>query len=390
MDVSADSRQLLLLILFRLWRSVAAGIIILVFPYYVLQSLHYDALTLGLLYTAATLATAGFALLFGFLTDLWGHKGTLVLSGILLPVGALLAFGSGRLPVLFLATMLGGFSATGSRAAGSVGGAAQPIQSAVIADLTTVGNRTFYFSLFTFLSGLLGAAGMLAARLFSPRDAFLAAAAASAAGLVFLLPMRLAGKRGEFKRMKSGKVIGKFSLTGALNGISQGLVMPFLIPFFVIVYHVPKSRMAVYGFASELVAAFAILVAPRLERQFGFVKGVAVTRGAGALLLLLLPLTRIFALALVIYMITPALRVVAVPAQQTALTAMVRESEMGRALAMNQVARLTASSGAVAFTGYMFDVSDIALPFYAYALVTGVGLVLYFKFFGARPELRVE
>jgi hypothetical protein len=95
-------------------------------------------------------------------------------------------------------------------------------------------------------------------------------------------------------------------------------------------------------------------------------------------------------LALAVYLITPALRVIAVPAQQTALTAMVRENEMGRALAMNQVARLTASSGAVAFTGYMFDVSDIALPFYAYAAVIGVSLVLYFKFFGARPELRVE
>ena len=388
--MSHNSKQLVLLILFRLTRSVAAGIIILVFPYYVLQSLHYSALELGLLYTAATVATAAFALLFGFLTDLWGHKGTLVLAGILLPAGALLAFSSGKLPVLFIATMLGGFSATGSRAAGSVGGAAQPIQTAVIADFTTVENRTFYFSLFTFLSGLLGAAGMLAARLFSPRDAFLAAAAVSAAGLAFLLPMKLSGKRGEFRRMKSGKVIGKFSLTGALNGVSQGLIMPFLIPFFVIVYHVPKSRMAVYGFASEMVAAFAILVAPRLERQFGFVKGVAVTRGAGALLLLLMPLTRIFALAVAIYVITPALRVVAVPAQQTALTAMVRESEMGRALAMNQVARLAASSGAVAFTGYMFDVSDLALPFYAYAAVIGLSLVLYFRFFGARPELRVE
>src|SRR5579859_1045708 len=206
-NVSDDSRQLLLLILFRLMRSIAAGIIILVFPYYVLQSLHYGAFTLGLLYTAATLATAGFALLFGFLTDLWGHKGTLVLSGILLPAGALLAFSSGRLPVLFIATMLGGFSATGSRAAGSVGGAAQPIQSAVIADLTTVGNPTFYFSLFTFLSGLLGAAGMLATRLFSPRDAFLAAAVASAAGLVFLLPMKFTEKPRERKRMRSGKTI---------------------------------------------------------------------------------------------------------------------------------------------------------------------------------------
>jgi MFS family permease len=388
--VSQNSEQLLLLILFRITRSFSAGIIVLVFPYYILESLHYSALELGLLYTAATLGTAGFALLFGFLTDLWGRKGTLVLAGILLPAGALLAFASGRLPILFLAAMLGGFSATGSRAAGSVGGAAQPIQNAVIADLTAVGNRTFYFSLFTFLSGLMGAAGLLVAGLFSARNAFLVAAAASGAGVLFLLPMKLREQRGEWKRLKSGKVIGKFSLTGAVNGISQGLIMPFLIPFFVIVYHVSKERMSAYGFLSELVAAGAILIAPRVERQFGFVKGVAVTRGLGALLLLLLPLTRILALALVVYLITPALRVIAVPAQQTALTAMVRENEMGRALAMNQVARLTASSGAVAFTGYMFDVSDIALPFYAYAGVIGVSLVLYFKFFGARPELRVE
>lgn len=388
--MSQNSEQLLLLILFRITRSFSAGIIVLVFPYYILESLHYSALELGLLYTAATLGTAGFALLFGFLTDLWGRKGTLVLAGILLPAGALLAFASGRLPILFLAAMLGGFSATGSRAAGSVGGAAQPIQNAVIADLTAVANRTFYFSLFTFLSGLMGAAGLLVAGLFSARNAFLVAAAASGAGVLFLLPMKLREQRGEWKRLKSGKVIGKFSLTGAVNGISQGLIMPFLIPFFVIVYHVSKERMSAYGFLSELVAAGAILIAPRVERQFGFVKGVAVTRGLGALLLLLLPLTRILALALVVYLITPALRVIAVPAQQTALTAMVRENEMGRALAMNQVARLTASSGAVAFTGYMFDVSDIALPFYAYAGVIGVSLVLYFKFFGARPELRVE
>lgn len=376
--------------LFRVTRSLSAGIIVLVFPYYVLQSLHYSALDLGLLYTAATLATAGFALLFGFLTDLWGRKRTLVLAGVLLPAGAFLAFASGRLPILFLAVMLGGFSATGSRATGSVGGAAQPIQTAVIADLTSVGNRTFYFSLFTFLSGLVGAAGMLVAALFSARNAFLAAALVSAVGVLFLLPMKLRDQRGEWKRLKSRKVIGKFSLTGAVNGISQGLIMPFLIPFFVIVYHVSKQRMSVYGFGSELVAAAAILIAPRIERQFGFVKGVAVTRGLGALLLLLLPLTRILALALAIYLITPALRVMAVPAQQTALTAMVRENEMGRALAASQVARLTSASGAVAFTGYMFDVSDIALPFYAYAAVIAVSLALYFGFFGTRPELRVE
>ncbi|HEV2468029.1 MAG TPA: MFS transporter [Candidatus Sulfotelmatobacter sp.] len=388
--MTSSTRQLIFLMLFRLTRSFSAGIIILVFPYYVLENLHHRATVLGLVYMAATLATAGFALLFGFLTDLWGRKGTLILAGVLLPAGAFLVFASARLPVLFLGAMLGGFSATGSRAAGSVGGAAQPIQSAVIAEFTTLRNRTFWFSVFTFLSGIIGGAGMLAARLFDARDAILWAAVISAIGLVFLAFVDPVDNPGELGRLKSRVVIGKFSLTAAVNGLSQGLIMPFLIPFFVLVYHTPQSKMSVYGFGSEIVAAIAILLAPAVEKRFGFVKGIAVTRGIGAALLLLLPLTRIFALALIVYLLTPALRILAVPVQQTALTAMVNETEMGRALAMNQVARLATSAGAVAFTGYMFDLSEIALPFYGYVVLTCLSVSLYFRFFGSKPELSPE
>ncbi|HKF51396.1 MAG TPA: MFS transporter [Candidatus Acidoferrales bacterium] len=388
--MSHGARQLIFLMLFRLTRSFSAGIIILVFPYYVLENLHYSASVLGLLYMAATLSTAGFALLFGFLTDLWGRKGTLFLAGVLLPAGAFLVFASARLPMLFIGAMLGGFSATGSRAAGSVGGAAQPIQSAVIAEFTTLHNRTFWFSVFTFLSGVIGGAGMLAARLFDARDAILWAAVISAAGLVFLAFVNPVDNPGELGRLKSRIVIGKFSLTAAVNGLSQGLIMPFLIPFFALVYHTPQAKMSLYGFGSEMVAAVAILLAPAVEKRLGFVKGIALTRGIGAVLLLLLPLTRIFTLALIVYLFTPALRILAVPVQQTALTAMVNETEMGRALAMNQVARLATSAGAVAFTGYMFDLSEIALPFYGYVVLTCLSVSLYFRFFGAKPELSPE
>jgi len=389
--VSHDSRQLLWLILFRLTRSFAAGIIILALPYYVLKDLHQRALVLGFLYTAATIGTAIFSLACGYLTDLWGRKKTLFLIGALLPVGALCAFASTGLPALFVGAILGGFTATGSRAAGSVGGAAQPIQSALITEFTAIRNRTFWFSLFAFLSGVLGAAGLLAARLFSARIAFLAALVSSGAGLLFLIPIQSVKVPESARRsVTSRKIIGKFSLTAALNGLSQGIVMPFLIPFFVLVYHTPKSAMSIYAFGGEMIAAVAILVAPWLERLFGFVKSVAFTRGLGAALLLLLPWTRIFALAIIVYMLTPALRILAVPAQQTALTAMVRNQEMGRALAMNQVARLSSSAGAVAFSGYMFETTEIAVPFYVYAALTCVSLALYFRFFGANPELGSE
>ncbi len=384
-----NEAQLRLLLLFRLTRTLAAGLISVAFPYYILTELHDTAFTLGVLYTAATIATAAFALVFGYLTDTWSRKGTLLLTGVLLPAGALLAFWSGHLAVLFAAAMLGGFSATGARASGGAGGAGQPPQNAAISDLTTLENRTHYFSLFTFLSGLFGAGGMLLAKVLGGRDAFLVAAIVSAAGIPFILPMKLP-RRQQDERLKaqSLKVIGKFSITGAINGFSQGLIIPFLIPFFVIVYHLPRPKMAFYGFLAEILSSFVLLLSPWIERTVGFVKGVAFTRGIGAALLLLLPLTRNLPLALTIYLLTPALRIVVVPAQQTALTAMVHGGETGRALGVNQVARLGGSAGAILFTGYAFGADEIAMPFYAYAAVIVFSLAMYFRLFGARPELR--
>jgi Na+/melibiose symporter-like transporter len=375
--------ELFLLAAFRVCRSIAAGMISIAFPYLVLQFLHRTPLMLGLLYTAAAIATAALGLLVGFLADIWGRKKTLILVGLLLPVSAAIVFLSGHLAALFVAVMLGGYSATGSLMGGGVGGAAQPIQSAVIADLTSRDERTLYFSSFSFVSGVFGAAGTLAVRLFSLHAAFLAAALVSLLSVAFVLPLRLHEPRGHWRRLAGKVVIGKFSFTGALNGLSQGLVVPFLIPFFVIVYAVPKSEMAVYGFFAGVLASVTLLAAPRLERRLGFVRSVAFTRGLGAFLLVLMPLWHLFPLALAVYLVTPSLRVAAVPLQQTALTDMVDRDETGRALGMSQVSRLAASSGGIAFTGYMFNVAEIAVPFFAYAGVIAANIYLYFRFFGS-------
>jgi hypothetical protein len=222
----------------------------------------------------------------------------------------------------------------------------------------------------------------LIARLFGVREAFLAATWIAAAGLVFLLPLRVPEFGRQARSIKSLRVIGQFSLTGLLNGFSQGLIAPFLIPFFVIVYKLPRSQMATYGFVAGVLGSFALLSAPLLDRAFGFVRSIAFTRGVGACLLVVLPLVRYLPLSLAIYILTPALRVAALPAQQRALTDMVTPGETGRALGLNQVTRLAAASGAVPLTGFLFSESDIGLPFYLYAAVMAVNISLYFKFFG--------
>jgi predicted MFS family arabinose efflux permease len=376
-------KDFVFLTLFRMTRSLAAGLIMIVFPYLVLQRLHYGPLTLGMLYVTGALATAGIGLLIGMLGDVWGRKKALFVAGALMPLSALLVFFSGHLAILLLASALGGFSATGSLAGGGVGGAAAPIQSAVIADLSLREKRTFYYSAFSFLSGIFGAVGALGASLFDLHTAFLVATLISAAGFPLVFWLSVEDTRGKLTRLRSRVVIGKFSLTGLLNGFTSGLIVPFLIPFFVLVYSLPKSSMAVYGFIAGGLGSVALLTAPALERRLGFVKSVAWTRGIGTALLLVMPLVRWLPLSLIIYILTPSLRIAAVPVQQAALVEMVDRDERGRALAANQVARLTASSGGIAFTGWMFDAAEIALPFFAYAAIMVTNIYLYFRFFSA-------
>ncbi|HEY7790112.1 MAG TPA: MFS transporter [Vicinamibacterales bacterium] len=380
--MTGDRAQLWWLLVFRGTRSISAGLIAIAFPYLVLEQAGYGAWQLGLIYTAAALATAAMGLAAGFLADLWGRKATLLLIGTMLPVSSFIAWSGHSLLWLFLAAIIGGYSATGSLMSGGVGGAVQPIQSAIIASLANVERRTFYFSLFSFLGGMLAAGGALLGRVLSVETAFLAATAISLVGLVAIWPLRVNVRRGRMSHLPSLKVIGQFSLTGALNGFSQGLVMPFLIPFFVLVYHLPQARMATYAFIGGALASCALFAAPVLERRFGFVRAIALTRGIGAVLILVLPLWHNLALALAIYVLAPALRIAAIPAQQTALTELVSQEERGRALGLNQVTRLTASAGAVSLTGYSFSASDFALPFELYAVLIAINIGLYFRFFG--------
>jgi MFS family permease len=367
----------------RITRSIAAGMINVAFPYYILSELHHGAFTIGLIYMSATVSTAILGLLAGVAADIWGRRGTLIAASLLLPVSAAVVYLSESLWLIFLAAMIGGYSATGSLAGGGVGGMIQPIQSAALASLTPKEGRTRFFSVFTFVSGAAAAVGSLLVGFFDVRDVFLVAAVVSASGIPGLWNIEFTDVNGKIGRLNARGTIGKFTLTGMLNGFSQGLVIPFLIPFFVLAYHVPKSEISVYTFAGGMLGSLTILAAPFLERNLGFVKSMVVTRGIGILLFLVFPMIRYYPLSVIIYVLAPSFRVAALPIQQSELTRRVDESETGRALGINQVARLAASSTGTGLSGFFMGSALFEIPFFAYAFIMGLNLYLYLRFFGS-------
>ncbi|HZW58299.1 MAG TPA: MFS transporter [Nitrososphaerales archaeon] len=424
MQKGTDKFSVTLILVSRIFRNFAAGLINIVFPYIVLTVLNQGSFTLGLIYTAALISTALLGLAIGFATDA-SPKLTFVTALATLPISTLLLFVfSDSLLAAYVAAVVGGFSASGSLASGGVGGFIQPIQSTITAGITSRRDRTFYYGLLSFLTGVSSAAGALVAGLPSINDVMLLATITSSASVIPALFVRIRQGRssrtegnaksgGDSPRgtdaanpsqeentgdathshrrfgLKSANIIGKFGLTGMINGFATGLIFPFLIPFFITYYGLARSEMGEFAFISGLIGAFALLLGPRLEHELGFLKGVVVTRGATAVLSLIFPFVPLLPVSLAIYFILPPLRVVAFPVVQTAMTDMVPREELGRAFGINQGARIGVASLGTSFAGYEFDQSSYGVPFVAYAAVMAANLYLYVRFFsGYRDPMR--
>ena len=390
-----DGRSLAFLAALRIFRSTSAGMINIAFPFLVLTELHLGSLLLGFIYASATIATALMGLGVGFAADLVGRRLSFVVALALLPVSAFLLVASTSIPSLFVAAVVGGISATGSLPGGGVGGAAQPIQSILTTELTSRQDRTRFYSVLAFISGLASAAGAYFGGFGSIQEVFAIAALLGVASVLLTPFVRMGRSIRRSIKLKSGAAIGKFSLTGILNGLSQGLVTPFLIPFFIVVYSMTRTEMNVYAAVSGVIASFALLLAPRIERRAGFLRGIMATRGASVVLSVVMPFVRVLPVSLFVYLLLPATKVMALPVQQAAMMDMVSEDERGAAFGINQTARLLASSGGTYFSGFEFAGADtdpvaIDLPFALYGVVLGLNLCLYWLFFRRyRPPPRV-
>ena len=373
------------LIYFRILRSVAAGMLIVIFPYFILNNFSHSSLLLGFLYAAGTITTALAGALFGLLFDRHPTKILVIIVNGFLAIGLwILVFGDHSILLIFIASALGGFSATGSIAGGGVGGVAAPIQNAVAARIIPETERTNAYTTLMFIGGITSIIGIITAGFLNIEVIFAISATLATLSIIPLILLPQKTFRPIIKIAHDGrrKALRDFSITGVLNGLSQGLIIPFLIPFFFLIYHVSSAQMSVYASIGGALAILAILAAPWLDKNFGLVKSMILTRGIGILAVIALPLIHYFPLAIFIYLITPALRIMALPVQQRAITSIAGEGDVATVLGFNQSTRLLAASGGSAIAGYFFENALISFPFYGYAIIAGGNLLLYKKFFG--------
>jgi predicted MFS family arabinose efflux permease len=272
--------------------------------------------------------------------------------------------------------------------------------NALIADKTNEENRTKVYSLFFLSLSLAGAVGALLSHL-NYRDGFIIALILSLASLIIILPVK--DKYDEslrrFKNFSTSnsinlsesdkKVIKRFIATGALNGLGQGLVTPFLPLIFEVLLKVPKEEIGNIFFLGGITSGFVSLLTPLITSRLGFVKTVILTRSISTVALILLPFVNIFSpilsydlmLALALYIIYIMFRVISLPTQSSLMMNLVSQDSRSTATGMNQAARLFPSAIATISSGFIINYLALPIPFFLAFIVNIANIYLYKKFF---------
>jgi MFS family permease len=406
------------LFLVRILRSVSQGFLAIIVPLYIAM-LGYDALHLGIVFTAASIASVVLTALTGVLSDRFGRKTFLILIS-LLTVGGGLAFAvSTNFIVLVLGAAIGTIGRGGGAGSGGNWGPFYPAEQALIAEHSTDFERTTVFGALSFVGVVAGAVGSLFAWLPKLLSAFTGGSELSGYRVLFVLTAvfgvamaiavmpvheshtyaaRQSGKGPNLQTSfrlglspPSWRMVWRFMVANLIQGFGIGMLGPIIVYWFYRVYSVGAGDLANLFFLINLAAALPYLMAGRLAFHVGSVKAVVVTRLIASVLLIAMVAMPTFFLAALFYTMRMIAATLSVPIAQSYLMGTIDPSERASAAGISTVPWQVGSSAGPYLAGYMMQYAAFDLPMELSAVASALSAVLYHVFFrNIRPPEEFE
>ncbi len=366
----------------------------LIFNFYVL-SLGFDEALLGNLITTSSFVALIAALPLGFLADIIGRKGSLVLSGALLSI-SILVMALWRTEASFYSmNVLSGI-------AQSLAGVTM---SPFLMENSNEKERTYLFSFGQGLQMTMASVGnwvggylptwmgnakhVIATSSTAYGNSILLigiGAALAIIPLVFLTSPKLAhSQRAIFTPFqyaaKNPLLLTKLILPMLLTSLGAGLVMPFMNVFFRQVHHQPDPVIGTLFAWGSLAMGIGLLIAPPLAERTGKIQLVVITQAISIPFLILLGFSPIFWVGAATYYIRLALMNMSSPVYQTFIMEHVEPSARATVASLTSMAWNFGWAFSPTISGWLQVRYGFGPSFMGTIILYTLSVIMYWAFF---------
>jgi MFS family permease len=406
----------------RALRSVSQAYLIIIVPLY-LAALGYTAVQLGIMFAIVAAASAVMAAFIGLLSDRFGRKTLLIIISLMTAAGGAIFALSRSFAVLTTAAALGTIGRGGGAGSAGAFGPYYPAEQPLIAEQTTDELRTQIFGVLSFVAVLGGALGSLIA--WAPklmlrgfglpivegyRVLFMLTALLGVSMALLVAPVReshrgsagarrLHGQAPRRRAITSGagklvlglspqswRLVSRFMISGATNGLAIGMLGPLLVYWFYRRFGVDAAAIGRLYFLLNLLAAAPYLLSGRLASRLGSVLAVVLCRAVATVLLMVMVLMPSFWLAGLVYGGRMIFNTLSLPIRQSFLMGVIPPRERSSAAGMASFPAQAGSMISPYIAGYLMQQVSLEMPLELAAALQGINAILYYVFFrGVRP-----
>ncbi|GAB3030738.1 MFS transporter [Oleiagrimonas citrea] len=396
-------RNVRLLMGMRTARSLGQGAMVAAFALY-LHAMGWTGTAIGAVLMGGLLVGSVLTMAVGPLSDRGRRRAFLIGYDLLQIVAALVAMFTVTPWLLVAAAIFGGFG----RGANGAAGPFSPVEQAWMSIELPAERRSSVFS----RNMALGFSGMAAGALLAALPAWIMGHALDVQSyrLLFLLPllsslvslalllaareprMPPAVKQTEAqagdRRREENRLIGRLALVNVLNGLAIGLTGPLIAYWFAVKFHRDLSVIAPGLALGFVLGAFGAMLASRLARRRGVVHTVVTLRGTGLLLLAAMPLVPWFWVAMALYVLRGACNRGTIGVRQALTVGLTGAERRGLVSSVQNISLQIPRAIGPVLGGALFHAGYLTIPFLIGAVLQGLYLLLYVRFFGKHPAAR--